>query len=221
MGDVRTQFRVLGETIELPGSAFGGAREMYCKKVYFAEQPVTLRPTDVVVDLGANQGLFTLLAALKCRRVVAVEAQQGFAREIARNLRAHHVQDRVAIEIALVGSGAGLFSDPEALRAASHFDRELPPTMTMPELMRAHQLDSIDFLKIDIEGSEFSLLRDAGSWLSRVDRLAMEVHAAYGSPVQLCRELSRAGYTVRYRSSALEPSPPTDRDGYIYAYRAS
>jgi FkbM family methyltransferase len=214
-------YRLFGVDIDLPGRVFSGAREMYCRRVYFANPRVALREGDTVVDLGANVGLFTLLAAVKCQRVIAVEAQSGFKAEIEANLRAHGVAQKAEVEVALVGAASGVLADPDAFLRASHFQGELPPHLTMPELMQRHGLSRIDFLKSDIEGSEFDLFRDATAWLPRVDRIAMEVHAHAGSPVALCEQLRAAGFQIEYRSPQLKPMPPRETDGYIYAYRVA
>ena len=213
------RFHVLGVDVKLPGALFSGAREMYCRKVYFAQRHVSLREGDVVVDLGANMGLFTLLAAIKCRRVIAVEAQSGFRKDIEENLRNNHVLHKAAVEIALVGGGSGVFADSNAFREASHFEGELPPQLSMPALMQRHGLERIDFLKVDIEGSEFDLFRAAAQWLARVDRIAMEVHAQAGSAVELCAILERAGFATEFRTPDLRVHAPFHADGYLYAYR--
>lgn len=213
------RFRVLGVNVELPGELFSGAREMYCRKVYFAQRHVTLREGDVVVDLGANMGLFTLLAAIKCQRVIAVDAQSGFRKDIEANLRSNGVLHKAAIEVALVGGGSGVFADANAFRGASHFEGVLPPQLSMPELMERHELSRIDFLKMDIEGSEFDLFRGSTDWLARVDRIAMEVHAQAGSAAELSAILERAGFTTEFRTPDLRVHAPFHADGYLYAYR--
>jgi hypothetical protein len=76
------EFVVLGRRIILEGRCFSGARELYCRKVYFALPGFSIREGDTVVDLGANVGLFTVLAAKIARRVVAIEAQSEFISEI-------------------------------------------------------------------------------------------------------------------------------------------
>src|SRR5712664_322583 len=58
----RYTFKIFGQNIFLDGALFGGAREIYGRKVYFALPDFRLRSTDVVVDLGANAGVFTVLA---------------------------------------------------------------------------------------------------------------------------------------------------------------
>jgi len=72
-----TSFRTsTGAVVLLPAAYTPGAREMYCRGVYL-RSGLTMPSTGLVIDLGANQGLFAVWAALTGAQVVAVEAQQG------------------------------------------------------------------------------------------------------------------------------------------------
>jgi len=108
-------------------------------------------------------------------RVISVEAQSEFVYQIYDNASRNGARDRVDVEFGLIGAGAGAFSDASILHSASHFGAE-PPDLTMPDVMRRHGLNHIDFLKVDIEGSEFGLSEGGSEWLTSVDMMAMEVH---------------------------------------------
>lgn len=208
-----------GATIVVPGRNFAGAREMYGRAVYFRNARVQLKHDDAVVDLGANAGLFTVLAARKARRVIAVEAQGGFASEVRALAEKNGVGDRVMVEQVLVGGEAGVLSVPGALLRATHWNGTEPQRMSMSELMRKHGLERIGFLKCDIEGSEFAIMTEAADWLDRVDRIAMEVHMDFGQPAELVRILSRKGFEIELRDNDLEVQSRLDSSGYLYAWR--
>jgi hypothetical protein len=89
---------------------------------------------------------------------------------------------------------------------------------TVAEVMDAHHLDRIDFLKMDIEGAEFRIFRDSARWLERVDNLAMEVHNHAGDPTEIVDSLRTAGFKVKWLSDSGYPTSPADA-GYIYASR--
>ncbi len=240
-----------GRSLQLPGDLTAGAREMYCRNVYL-RTGLAVPPGGWVLDLGANAGLFTVLAAVEGARVVAVEAQRGFATEIARLLAVNGVDDgRVRIEIALAGGAAsydpagsgaggvdrgadtdggadadapliGVLADDERWRHASHADRDRPPTRSVPELLRRHGIDRVGLLKLDIEGSEFSVLRPGSglSWLARVDQLAMEVHPRFGDVPTLSDTLAGSGFTVRVTDDDGRPVLPGSAGvAYLYCHR--
>ena len=74
--------------------------------------------------------------------------------------------------------GESIRHDADQLRAMCEpYDFDPALAATVEEVMDAHDLDHIDFLKMDIEGAEFRIFRDSTRWLERVDNLAMEVHS--------------------------------------------
>lgn len=222
MRNHRCRFNPLpGPTILLDGRYFSGAREMYCRRVYFAIEGFEIRPEDVVVDLGANAGLFTTMAAVHGTRVIAVEAQSRFHPEIDENLRQNGCAERVALELALVGAETGVLSRPDGRRQASHWGEE-PTFLQMPELFHRHGLTAVNLLKVDIEGSEFDLFRGDLEWLAAVDRIVMEVHPAFGSPDELLEVLWRSGFGTTVLDSEGRPSEGSklsERGGYVFARR--
>lgn len=216
-------FRPLpGVRVRLPGTAFGGAREMYCRGVYTARPGYAPAPGESVVDLGANQGLFSLLAAAAgASRVLAVEAQRAFAGQLAAHATANGCAGRIELVHALVGAGSGVLSDPAARVAATHWAGDVPE-LTIAELLDGHGLGHVDLMKIDIEGSEFALFAEPG-WLDRVGRIVMEVHPQHGDPAALRRVLDEHGFTSVLLDNGLCPTPSLAgaSSGYLYARRAA
>lgn len=217
----RWTFRVGPHDIELDGRYWSGAREMYGRRVYLPSPEFTIRPGDRVVDLGANAGLFTLLAAAHGAMVLAVEAQSGFVPEIEHNLASNHLLDRAIIINALVGAGRGTFSDPSDVLSGSH-GRIVPPVVELDSLLKDHGFDFVDLLKIDIEGSEFALFQGDVPWLDRVRRIAMEVHPLFGEIRGLAGLLRARGFRVRTTDErGFETEQLSQRAGYLYAWRES
>lgn len=93
-----------------PSNVFSGAREMYCRRVYWTLPGFEVRQNDVVVDLGANMGLFTTLVAVAGSRVIAVEAQSGFLEYVQRNLELSRVARKADVVLGLMGTGTGVLA---------------------------------------------------------------------------------------------------------------
>lgn len=51
--------------------------------------------------------------------------------------------------------------------------------ITVEELMREHGLESIDLLKVDIEGAEKEIFEKCSPWIDRVRAIAVEVHERF------------------------------------------
>ncbi len=212
------RFSAEGVELELDGDLFSGAREMYGRRVYFALPGFRIAAGDRVVDLGANRGLFSVLAARLGATALAIEAQSGFLPHIRDNARRNGCEERVIVELALVGDG-GVLGDDAGLRAASHFGR-MPPRVGMAELLARHGFERVDFLKIDIEGAEFGLFAGSPEWLARVDKIAMEVHGTAGDPDDLAAALAARGFAVTQLDDDLAVVPRLARaGGYLFAAR--
>jgi len=215
-------FRPLrGVAVTLPGTAFGGAREMYCRGVYHALPGYAPGPGEVVIDLGANQGLFSVLAARAGADVIAVEAQRGFAATFTDHAARNGVSNRVRLLHALVGPVTGVLADSRTRQAASHWDGDVD-VLTMTEVFGAGGVERADLVKIDIEGSEFALFDEPG-WLDAVGRIVMEVHTEFGDPHALVDLLAQRGFDATLldndlvRNDRLGDAPA----GYLYAHRRS
>ncbi|AEH09131.1 MULTISPECIES: FkbM family methyltransferase [Protofrankia] len=210
-----------GVEVMLPGRMFGGAREMYCRGVSFARPGYAPAPGDTVVDLGANHGLFSLIAAAAGAQVLAVEAQRGFGAIIQEHASLNGCAERIRVVHTLVDADTGVLASAEGRRAASHWAGDVPTT-GMVELLDSAGFQRASLLKIDIEGSEFALFQEAG-WLDRVDRVVMEVHTEFGDPLTLLASLSAAGFDTVLLDNTLRPATSLGRDpsGYIYARQAS
>jgi FkbM family methyltransferase len=219
MGSRRRTYRVWDETIQLEGALYGGAREIYGRRVYFALPGFELHASDVVVDLGANVGVFTTLAAKRCARVIAVDAQSRFLDSIERHAKLNGCVDKVTVVCGLIGSGSGVFSDASRLRAGSHYALE-PQCMTMRDVFERGGIGRIDFLKVDIEGSEFDLFAADLEWIGRVQRIAMEVHCTFGDSAVLARCLGEHGFVVSLVDNRGDiVASFTELSGYLFARR--
>ncbi len=210
---------VPGTWITLPGPAFGGAREMYCRGVYWGRPGYAPAAGENVVDLGANQGLFSVFAAAAGARVLAVEAQRGFGPALLKHAKTNRCSERITLVHALVGASSGVLADESRRLAASHWEDGVPQ-VEMETLLAEAAFDRVDLMKIDIEGSEYALFQEAG-WLDRVGRVVMEVHTEFGDPATLLRTLRGAGFNAVLLDNALRPTArlADTSSGYLYARR--
>lgn len=136
---------------------------------------------DVVFDLGANVGFATLYFKRQnpTARIVAVEADPRTYERLVRNVG--RLPGVTTLNRAVTASDGvvSFFSSPSSLSSAlvrrSEGDQEVRVIgSTLRTLMDETGVEKIGLLKVDIEGAEFNLFRNAP--LERVDEIIAEIH---------------------------------------------
>jgi len=134
-----------------------------------------VRPGGTVLDLGAHLGVISLALAASGYHVVAVEAsprnaaalQASAARNQFTNLRVIHaaVSDRPGTIEFLPYGPFGMVATPELAQAIGVPAVQVP-AITIDDLFAGQSLTRVDFIKMDIEGSEVAALRGMANLLS-------------------------------------------------------
>jgi hypothetical protein len=92
--------------------------------------------------------------------------------------------------------------------------------LTIPDLLQKHNLETVDLVKMDIEGSEFELFRSPG-WLTRVTALCMEVHPQYGDPREIIEALENHDFECVVADSEFRPVGDPKQAEFIYSWRSA
>lgn len=184
---------------------FGNIREIYIKNCYLRYGvSQAAKNARNIVDLGANRGIFSLMMAPRAKLVIAAEFNPVFRDAIAHNMALNGFAN-YKIETAIIGEG-GLTADSKQCR------------MTILDLLQKYGMESVDVLKMDIEGSEFALFRHP-DWLSRVNALCMEVHPEFGDPHEIVTTLKSHGYDVVLTDGLYRPVEVLKQNGHVYAWK--
>jgi len=168
-----------------------------------------------VLDLGANVGAFTVMAAAKGKKVIAVEAQIGFIQKMSAILQANKLSDNVVIFQALVGSEEGLFSDRGNIEQASDFGGVMPESTTLDRIVQQVGIRP-DFIKIDVEGSEFALVKSPRDWavMAAAEAVTGEAHFEYGALDELKTPFIREGFHFDFM-------PYSEKVGIFFAWKGT
>ena len=178
-----------------------------------------LRPGMTFIDIGANEGLFSLFAARRvgpAGRVVAVEPSSRERRRLERNVERNRLGNVTVVPHALGGeAGSARLRIAAKLHGghntfgefvhegASTVGSEEVPVETLDALGQRLALGRVDAVKIDVEGAELKVL-NGGRDLLRTARPVLLIeaneealrrqNAGTAAMVALLREL---GYEIR------------------------
>ena len=167
-----------------------------------------------VVDIGANQGFFTLYAASKGATVYAFEPCSENFEMLKWNVLKNEVQDRVRMVNAAVtgkdgeveffvgldGSGnimSGTASTRNEDRGGRGVEARSAKSVTLDSLLSDLQIDRCDFLKMDCEGAEYEILAGASQESFRkIARISVECHE--NRMQEAAAILENAGFRIVY-----------------------
>ncbi|MFH0937829.1 MAG: FkbM family methyltransferase [Planctomycetota bacterium] len=184
--------------------AFGIAREIYIRDCYFKWHPPSVyEHASVVIDLGANRGAFSTLMTTRAKFILSVECGEQYVPIIRHNMIKNNYTN-YAIENAFIGAGGSTKSN--ALR------------LTIDDLLRRHDIEHVDLIKLDIEGSEFALF-DSADWLQRVSAISMEVHPLYGDPAAILEKINQRGFTCAIADENVQCINDARQSRFIYAWK--
>lgn len=174
-----------------------------------------LRPGDVFVDVGANWGYFTLLAAHRVGaggRVVSLEPDPRLFPVLAENVARNGLAQVLPLQVAASDAeGSMRLAGFDEAGGNSGLSRLVPgdgpvagpvfdvPTRPLDALLDELGLGRVDVLKMDIEGAEGLALRGLARLLAArgVSRLLLELH-----PAQLVRHGHSAAAVAALLSEA-------------------
>lgn len=236
--------------VRVPGAAGAGGATFHCdlrdaiaREVCFtggyghqetALLDALLRPGGTFVDVGANWGWFTLLAASRvgpAGRVVALEPDPRLfpllAGNAARNALGHVLPLPVAAsdregeaELAGYEEGQGNRGLSSLVRsAAAEAGSAAGPvfrvrTARLDDLLEAHGVERVDLVKVDVEGAEEAVLRGMAEGIAarRYRAVLLELHPglvddAGGLFAAVRAALGGAGY----RGWTVDHAPETTR----------
>ena len=164
-----------------------------------------LKPGSVFYDVGANVGLYTLLAATRVApgRVYAMEPLPANVGYLRKHLTLNGMRNVDVLELAISDQAGTAHFEAEETRAMGRIGTRgsvVVQASTLDALLREGRLAPPDFIKMDIEGAEFLALQGARECFVRHQpKLFLATH---GRDVHdsCCKLLNSWGYQYQYTS---------------------
>jgi FkbM family methyltransferase len=198
-----------------------------------------LRPGNTFVDVGANTGWYTLLAADKVGstgKVVAIEASPINFQHLKENVSNNRLENVRLINEA-VWSSHGLLSLFQGPPSHSGVSTVLPsfakrkscapagevPARPLPELLNPDEIGTLRLLKVDVEGAEHEVIRGLEPQLDSLPddlEIFLELNPTEYDVKELLRPLRKRGFRawiIPYQYGAeycLNFSPVQQRDTF-------
>ncbi len=180
-------------------------REIFVKQVYV--RLYHLQNDDIVVDIGARVGLFTLKIAENVKLVLAAEQHPLNHRLLTMNIAFNKLENVIPVKLALSSySGkAKLYLKSTATHTLKDQIFGLEPgdvlevkVETLDRLIDELRLNKVTFVKIDVEGAELDVLKGSQRVLTENDRLFLVIATYHypGEALEVAKYLQTRGFKV-------------------------
>lgn len=156
----------------------------------------TPKQGDIVVDIGAHMGRYTIIASKRVGtngKVVAIEAHPGNFEMLNRNIKLNQLANVIPLNYAVYSketkiklylpeeeSGYTIYNTIMSNRAGIEDKFVDVNAQTVDYLLELNQIkeELINWIKIDVEGAEFEVLKGATNVLSKSKDIALliEIH---------------------------------------------
>ncbi|MCD6457720.1 MAG: FkbM family methyltransferase [Thermoproteales archaeon] len=210
--------------------------EVLADRVYIPSRKFEIAPEDIVVDIGAHIGTFSIYAGKRAYNgiVVAYEPLSFNFKLLMENIKLNDMQDHVFAKKKAVYGHCGQFYillPKEKRGALAYISKEIEKAhksynesieaITLDQIFEQEKIDSIDFLKMDCEGSEWSIFLNADfESLKKIRRISAEFHLRDKKEISLLKETLKKLKELQFNIKIKEHSHPDYwKIGYLYAVR--
>jgi len=160
--------------------------EIYLRKAYELESDFVAKEKEIVFDVGANIGLYTIRQGMRAinGRVFSFEPNCEAFRRLLRNIEINNLHNIIAFNKALWRERGKVFlsevtgsTTTSTCCSAPSLELSEVEAITLDEVVEEYAIDTIHIMKIDVEGSELDVLQGGGKALDYTEKLMMECHS--------------------------------------------
>lgn len=179
--------------------------EVFINKSY--EKYLKIKPGDIVLDIGANIGMFTIKAAKNAGekgKVIAIEPEPNNVKILKENCRSFK---NIKIIPYAVGNSSGQIELTIGIHTGGHYiepdinKRANQKTISVhiekiDNIVKNLKLDVIDFVKIDVEGWEIETLKGAINSLGKIKFFSIASYHTENEQIQITYFLKSRNFNV-------------------------
>lgn len=203
-----------------PRTRFLAVKEQYIDRQYSAIPSFVPKEGDVVVDVGAETGDYTLFCSkcCKCSKVYSFEPVVINFKTLDENLKLNYCNNVIAFCVGL--SSENSFQNANYNGDTIAWDEERKNFMVYVRTLDSYDISSLDILKIDVEGNEVEVIKGALNTIQRLKpRIILETHSRILRERSL-RLLSQVGYEVAHEGRSFYAKDGNEIKNLFLSFRA-
>jgi len=167
---------------------------------------------DIVIDVGAQIGVFSILAAKKFKaKVISFEPLKENYDILLKNIKINGLKNIIPVRKAICKKNgrAKLYIDETNTGGHSIFlnrDKyEIVDCITLKDVFKEFDIKKCNFLKLDCEGCEYEVvLESPKEVLEKIDKISMEFHEHPKYSVKMLKEkLEECGFNIILKNHML------------------
>lgn len=180
-----------------------------------------IKSNDIIIDVGAHIGLFTLYASQFCSKgsIYSFEPDKENYELLLENVKLNNLQDVRSFNLAVSNSNESVklyLNDDES--GHSIFSQSSQSTMvnsiSLKKVFDDNHLKHCDFLKLDCEGAEYEIIKTIPlDYLKKINKIIIEYHSADINP-DLFSDLQKKLTNNNFK---IDIKPSNSGMGIIYA----
>ena len=174
-----------------------------------------IKPADIVIDIGANVGIFSIFAAnMACKgKIYSFEPVKDNYNKLKYHIKLNGFKNivienkgvsdkRKKAKIYLIDENIGGHSmNKNKFDLLGETEKRLGVEMidciTLKEIFDKYKIKKCDFLKIDCEGEEFKILHALPrNYFKRIGKISLEFHSPVIDEMKLAKHLHKQGFSV-------------------------
>lgn len=180
-----------------------------------------INQNDIVLDIGAHIGLFTLYASQFCTKglIYSFEPMKDNYELLLENIKSNNLEQVKIFNLAVSNSDdpIKLFinNDESGHSMFSQSSQNLMvDSISLKKIFDDNKIEHCNFLKLDCEGAEYEIIKNLPlSYFEKIDKIIIEYHMADSNP-QLLIELKKILVDQNFK---IETKSLFSNIGFLYA----